>query len=109
MNPVAVVHLIAGVVAIVVSLPLIQGRVKMNGSYGIRIRQAFESEQRWYAINRYGGQLLLRWGVALVVVALCGMAVPKQSWWVYSIVALLPVCGGLAWVIALIYRYARAT
>jgi hypothetical protein len=33
----------------------------MNGAYGIRIPAAFESEQRWYDINAYGGRKLAGW------------------------------------------------
>jgi hypothetical protein len=28
--------------------PLVKGRVEMNHFYGVRVRQVFESEEKWY-------------------------------------------------------------
>jgi hypothetical protein len=38
------------------SLPLVLRKAPMNEFYGIRIPAAFESKQRWYDINAYGGR-----------------------------------------------------
>ncbi|MEW6335319.1 MAG: SdpI family protein [Thermodesulfobacteriota bacterium] len=57
-----------GVVTILLSIPLYLGRVKRNRIYGIRIRRAFESEQNWYRINRYGAGALILWAVNLMAV-----------------------------------------
>lgn len=107
MNVVALVHLLAGIVAIAVSIPLIRGKVKMNPWYGIRVPAAFESEERWIAINRYGGTLFLRWGVVICVIALCGLPLSREWWVSYNLAALLPILGGLVMIVAFIYRYAR--
>ena len=40
MNPVAIVHFIAAVVATVVAMPLVRGDVKINRWYGVRIPAA---------------------------------------------------------------------
>lgn len=106
MNPAAWVHFVAGIVAILVSLPLIRGQVKRNPWYGIRIRAAFESDERWYAINRYGGTLLRRWGVVICVVALCGLPLGRSWWVLYNLAALVPIIGGLVLTLVLIYRFA---
>ena len=37
----------------------------MNRFYGIRIAKAFVSESNWYAINAFGGRLLMAYGLAL--------------------------------------------
>ena len=42
----------------------------MNRVYGIRVPEAFVSDSRWYAINAYGGRILMVYGVALVVFGL---------------------------------------
>ncbi len=56
-----------GILVILVSLPLIFRKIKMNCVYGFRISNAFESEENWYTINEFGGKVLALWGVALIV------------------------------------------
>lgn len=48
-----------GVLLAAVALPLILGKVPMNRWYGVRVPRAFESPEKWYAINRVGGLWLL--------------------------------------------------
>jgi uncharacterized membrane protein len=101
MNPVVIVHLLAAIVAIVVALPLIAGKVKMNAWYGVRIPAAFESEARWYEINRHGGRLLVVWGVVIAVTA-------RRAWIAYDFASLAVLTAGLVWVIVRIYRNASS-
>ena len=58
MTTIALVTLLSGILIFILSLPLISRKIPMNGGYGIRIPAAFESEQRWYDINAYGGRQL---------------------------------------------------
>lgn len=106
MNPVVIVHFLAGLLAVGVSLPLILGKVKMNAWYGVRIPAAFASETAWYDLNRYGGRLLLVWGLALAVVATVGAFLPRELWIPYNWTALALVFVGLAVVMIKIYRHA---
>lgn len=108
MNPVVAVHFVAALVAIVISVPLIRRRVKMNDWYGIRIPAAFESEEVWYDINQYGGRLFLGWGVLMAVMAIAGAFLPKSAWLAYNCTALAIIFGGLATVVTKIFRYARS-
>jgi hypothetical protein len=107
MNPVVVVHLIATLIGIVASVPLIGRRVKMNRWYGIRIPAAFVSDERWFEINEYGGRLLLMWSVAIGATAIVGAFLKRKDWVAYDWAALVVVLGGLALVMALIHRHAR--
>ena len=106
MNPVVIVHFLAALVAIVAALPLIKGTVKMNRWYGVRIPAAFESEARWYEINRHGGRLLLIWGAVIAVTALVGAILPRGSWIAYDFASLAVITIGLAVVLVRIYRHA---
>lgn len=54
---------------VVLAVPLVQGKVEMNGWYGIRIQKAFKSKENWYAINKYGGKALISWSVICVLFA----------------------------------------
>lgn len=51
-----VANIACGVLFILVGIPLAAQKVPMNGVYGFRLSQAFESDENWYAINRYGGK-----------------------------------------------------
>jgi len=79
----------------------------MNRWYGVRIPAAFESDERWYEKNSYGGRLILLWSVAMAATATVGAFLQRRDWVTYDFVALVVILGGLALVIALIYRHAR--
>ena len=66
-------------VAFIVSalaIPMVRGQVAPNRWYGIRIKKAFESDEAWYAINRYGGKILLRLSLLVALAGLCGLLPP---------------------------------
>lgn len=107
MNPVAFIHLAAAVVAIVLAIPLLRGRVPRNAWYGFRGPAAFASEQAWREINRRGGRLLLGWGMVLGLTALVGLAVGRSGWEIYNWTALAVILPGLAVMIVRINRYIR--
>jgi hypothetical protein len=71
--------IVLGIVVILVSVPLYLGKVKRNGIYGFRIRQAFESEQNWYQINRYGAGVLIIWALLLMAVGIICLFIDAQD------------------------------
>jgi SdpI/YfhL protein family len=81
--PPIVVHCGFGSLLAVLSLPLVFRKVPMNRAYGVRIPKAFESERSWYAINAYGGRLLLVYGLLLVLYGwmMRDSAPPPSSLW----------------------------
>jgi len=42
----------------------------MNCVYGFRIRKAFESEENWYILNRYGAKALMFWSVIIMAIGI---------------------------------------
>lgn len=50
------------------SIPLVRESVEMNRWYGIKIPKAYKSEENWYAINKYGGKVLIVLSVVMCVV-----------------------------------------
>ena len=56
-----------GLLFIGLSVPLLKGSIRMNRWYGFRIRKAFESEENWYKINKYGAQRLIIWSLAMII------------------------------------------
>ena len=107
MNPVVIVHFLAAAIAIAAAAPLAANRVKMNPWYGVRVPAAFASDENWTELNRYGGRLLLAWGLAIAVTAAVGAFVRKAHWVAYDWTALGIVLGGLALVVLLIQRAAH--
>lgn len=57
-------------------IPLYRGKVKRNPVYGVRIRKAFESEENWYKINRYGAIALMYWAALLIVMGIVCLFIP---------------------------------
>jgi len=106
-NPVVIIHLLAAALAIVIAVPLIRGRVGRNHWYGVRIPAAFVSDEAWFELNRYGGRLLLIWGFVIAATAAVGAGLGKKDWITYNWAALVISLGGLAVVVALIFRHGR--
>lgn len=74
----ACVDMFVGLVVILVCIPLYRGTVKMNRSYGFRCRRAFESEENWYRINRFGAGATICWGVFAIVVGIFCLFLPPH-------------------------------
>ncbi|HEY8961932.1 MAG TPA: SdpI family protein, partial [Luteolibacter sp.] len=76
MTAVAIALLVGGLVIFLASLPLAYRKVPMNQAYGIRIQASFESEQRWYDINAYGGRRMAAWAWLIIFTGVLGFFVP---------------------------------
>lgn len=109
MNPIAITHLLVGLMTIAVSLPLIKRKIKMNRWYGIRIPAAFASEQRWFEINEYGGRLLLRCGFLIVAAAVPEFFLGKLYWAAGALAGAAIMVMVLGMALWKIFRHARAT
>ena len=102
----ACIHLIVAPVVVLFSLPLVLGKVKMNGLYGIRIPESFRSEARWYQINRFGGILFLLWGLAIGISGAVGISLPSSHWSKYNVVSGAIIVGSLVLISIAIFVYA---
>jgi uncharacterized membrane protein len=88
-------NLMTGIVASLISVPLIRGKVPPNSLYGIRTKFAFSSEENWYRINRYGGKMFLRAGLLITVMSVVGLFLPVAYLTIYSIIAAVVVLGSI--------------
>jgi hypothetical protein len=84
MTTVAIAILSGGLVMLLISLPLIYRKIPMNHFYGIRIRASFESDQRWYDINAYGGRQMAAWSWLIIATGLLGFFVPREHFLTYA-------------------------
>jgi uncharacterized membrane protein len=66
-----------GILAVLISLPLINEKVKPNPFYGFRVRATLENEKIWYAANKYFARRLLLAGVVEIIVAIALFIVPN--------------------------------
>ena len=98
-----------GIVTFCVCLPLIYRKVPMNRFYGIRIPQAFVSDERWYDINAYGGRLLARWSCPIIVAGIVGFLLPLRFFPAYAITAAVILLISILVPLIQIIRWARAT
>lgn len=107
MNPIALTHLIAAGVSLGLAIPLIKRRVPMNRWYGIRIRRAFESEQRWYSVNEYGGRALAYWSAFIALVGAAGLMLGPNAWPQYAMISTILLLLSLVIVVIAITRHAK--
>ena len=71
---------IIGLIIIGLAIPLVRGQVGRNGLYGVRFPQSFQSDDAWYAINRFSGKRLIIWAVPLTLVGITCCFLPLQRY-----------------------------
>jgi len=71
--------LFAGLVTIAVCVPLLRGKIRRNGVYGIRIPKSFESDEVWFQINRYGAKQMMIWAAGLMALGVGAMFLPLRG------------------------------
>ncbi len=73
------VHIFTAVLIILMSIPLVKGKVSMNKVYGIRFKKSYESDENWYKINKYGGKQLIYWSILLIIFGICSFFLPLEG------------------------------
>ena len=96
-----------GVIIFVMSLPLILRKVPMNQVFGIRIRAAFESEQRWYDINAYGGRQLATWSLLLIAAGVTGFFISPAHFDLFAYGSLVVAILAITMPLLMILRWSR--
>jgi hypothetical protein len=91
MSVVALVILASGLLAFFLSLPLAYRKVPMNHFYGFRIEEAFESTQRWYDINAFGGRQMAAWSWLMVATGAFGLFIHHPGYFLIYAFASIPV------------------
>lgn len=93
--PIALSLLFLGALIIAINVPVLQGKVKRNSVYGIRTPKAFESDELWFKINRYGARQMMLWSAVTVVLGIATFFIPFANpaqlivW--FSLASLLPL------------------
>jgi hypothetical protein len=105
---VPIVILFAGVMMFLLSLPLILRKVPMNHFYGIHLRASFESDERWYDINAYGGRQLAAWSWVVIATGFLGFFVPHHRFPVYAWASMPVILSAVLIPIIRIFRRTRS-
>lgn len=81
---IGVSNIMVAMLVIAISIPLITNKVPMNKIYGIRFKQSFESQERWYQINRYGGRQLVVWSIPILLLGVAAFFLPlaDRPFWI---------------------------
>jgi len=73
-----VLYIWAGLLIVILSLPMAQGHTTPNAAYGLRVKETLADERVWHAANRLCGRDGIILGILLIVLAI-GLAVPLWS------------------------------
>ncbi len=82
---------LSALTTVAISIPLLLGKVKRNTFYGVWSAAAFESEDAWLRINRYGATRLIVWSVPVLAVGVAALFVSFEGRpWLAVVLGLLP-------------------
>ena len=105
-----ITYVILGIVYVSLAVPLIQGRIKPNGWYGVRVPKTLNDSQTWYAVNAYFGRRFAVVGVAIIAagVLFCPFGfIPKSGPLVYMLTVNFLMLGALVAIVIDTFRYLR--
>ena len=95
---------------IVISVPLMQGRVKPNSIYGVRTAKTLSDENIWYRSNAYGGRLLFRTGFIQLIAVVGLYCIPslRDDFVAYNLACGGVILGGILLASVLLMRFIRS-
>lgn len=85
----AVLYIVAGLILVAISIPLIQHRIKPNPWYGFRTPTTLKNEMVWYEVNAHSGKRLLVAGIVVMIAALVFALIPNLTIDTYAILVSL--------------------
>ncbi|MCE5315447.1 MAG: SdpI family protein [Armatimonadota bacterium] len=79
---------LAGLLFVVLALPLIFGKVPPNRLYGFRVEKTMRDPEIWYAANRYSGWGMFWIGVAVTITSVVLAFIPGLNELLYALICL---------------------
>ncbi len=86
--------LIPSIIFLIISIPLVAGRIPRNRFYGIRTKKTLSDGRVWYAANRLGGWLFISSSIIYLAIA---ATIPYSAdstsvnWWAHIAGFVLPL------------------
>ncbi len=104
-NPWSIIFVITGLLTLIFGYTLLKfPPKKINWFYGYRTARSMKSQQRWDFAQTYSGREMVRGGVLMIVVGVCGAWLPLEP----VVVAFLSIPVVLLLAVVLIYRVEQA-
>lgn len=72
-------NIFTGILVLAVCIPLLNRKIGMNRVYGFRFRKSFESDEKWYEINRYGARKMIFWSFAIIALGILSFTLPTDG------------------------------
>jgi hypothetical protein len=70
-------NLIVGILMMIVSLPMIDNKIKPNRYYGFRVKKTLENPEIWYKVNEYSGKRMFVVGMVISLGSMGISLIPK--------------------------------
>lgn len=70
---------IAGLLSVALAMPLVRGQVGRNSLYGARFPESFQSDDAWFAINRFAGKRMIIWSMPIIILGVIAFFLPLQG------------------------------
>jgi uncharacterized membrane protein len=107
MSTLLIVYIGSGLLLILVSLPLLWGKIPPNPLYGFRVRATLENPAIWYPANRFAAKRLIWTGTLVIMAALLLYAIPGLSLDGYALGCLAVLLLALAFTMVQCFGYLR--
>jgi uncharacterized membrane protein len=98
-------QVIPGLLLIVLSVPLIRGKVGPNPWYGFRVRRTLEDPVIWYKANAFAGKTLIWAAIAMIMGSLALYVVPGLDGPTYAVACAVIVFVALGVSATLSFRF----
>ena len=107
MITITIAYASTGLLLILLSIPLILGKVRPNHWYGFRIRLTLDNPDIWYPVNAWAGRRLCVAGAVILIVELSALLVPEILFPWYSVALAVVLIVAVLLLLVFGIRYAR--
>jgi hypothetical protein len=98
----------AGVLLLLLSIPLIRRKIPPNGLYGFRVPKTMNNPELWYLVNAYSARRMLWTAIAFVAAAVILYFIPGIGVDTYAMICLGVFTVGLTVTIVQSVNYLRS-
>ena len=108
MSTLLILYVGSGLLLILVSLPLLWGKIPPNPIYGFRVRATLEDSAIWYPANKFAAKRLVWTGAVVVGSALSLYSIPGLSLDWYALGCLAAFVIAMTFALIQSFRYLRS-
>ena len=101
-------YAVAGILLILLAIPLYFKKIKPNGLYGFRVKKTRENPETWYLVNRYHAVWLMLTGFLTTLGAVGLFFVPNLTGDQYALICLSVFVGPMIIGLIMTVRYMKS-